>query len=231
MAPGQPLREAANWYPTLVGRSLPGGIVTAEAFESLTEETIERLQAVVRETPHLDGLWFDIHGAMTVEGMDDSETVLLQRIRDVIGPDVLVSSSMDLHGNVSREFAHLTDLITCYRMAPHEDELDTKERAVRNLVDRLVSHPAGQAPRKPIKAWIPVPILLPGEKTSTRVEPARSIYAKVPQVEARDGVLDAAIWVGYAWADEPRNQAAVVATGDGRGGGPAGAGGRGGPGA
>lgn len=216
MAPGQPLREAANWYPTLVGRSLPGGIVTAEAFESLTEETIERLQAVVRETPHLDGLWFDIHGAMTVEGMDDSETVLLQRIRDVIGPDVLVSSSMDLHGNVSREFAHLTDLITCYRMAPHEDELDTKERAVRNLVDRLVSHPAGQAPRKPIKAWIPVPILLPGEKTSTRVEPARSIYAKVPQVEARDGVLDAAIWVGYAWADEPRNQAAVVVTGDDR---------------
>ena len=27
-------------------------------------------------------------------------------------------------------------------------------------------------------------------------------------------MLDAAIWVGYAWADEPRNRAAVVVTGD-----------------
>ena len=27
------------------------------------------------------------------------------------------------------------------------------------------------------------------------------------------GVVDAAIWVGYAWADEPRNRAAVVVTG------------------
>ncbi|WP_313885765.1 M81 family metallopeptidase [Fodinicola feengrottensis] len=50
------------------------------------------------------------------------------------------------------------------------------------------------------------------EKNSTRLEPARSVYAKVDEVEATDGVLDAAIWVGYAWADEPRCQAAVVVT-------------------
>ena len=39
------------------------------------------------------------------------------------------------------------------------------------------------------------------------------VYATVPEVEARNGVLDAAIWVGYAWADEPRNRAAIVVTG------------------
>ncbi|MCH9275387.1 M81 family metallopeptidase [Bifidobacterium amazonense] len=207
MAPGSPLREAADWRPALVGRALPGGIVTAEAFESLTGEIVDRLRAM----PPLDGLWFDIHGAMTVEGMDDAEEVLLRRVREAVGPDVLVSASMDLHGNVSRDFAHDVDLITCYRMAPHEDELETKERAARNLVDRLAS---GQG--RPLKAWIPVPVLLPGEKTSTRVEPAKSIYARVSEVAARDGVLDAAIWVGYAWADEPRNHAAIVVTGDDR---------------
>ena len=55
---------------------------------------------------------------------------------------------------------------------------------------------------------------MPGEKTSTRVEPAKSLYAKVPTVEALDGVVDAAIWVGYPWADEPRNHAVVMVTGD-----------------
>ncbi|MGP3989275.1 M81 family metallopeptidase [Streptomyces sp. 3N207] len=204
LAPGRELRKAAEWHGALVGKSLPGGTVTAAAWKELTGELIERLAAL----PELDGLWYDIHGAMTVEGVDDAEAVLLERIRATIGPDVIVSTSMDLHGNVSRELAHRSDLITCYRMAPHEDHMDTKERAVRNLVDLLASG----APR-PVKAWVPVPVLLAGEQTSTRVEPARSVYAAVDEVEAADGVTDAAIWVGYAWADEPRNRAAVVVTG------------------
>jgi microcystin degradation protein MlrC len=204
LAPNAPLTGLADWRGALVGKSLPGGQVTAEAFASLSDELIERLAAM----PALDGLWYDIHGAMTVEGIDDAEALLLARIRDTIGPDVIVSTSMDLHGNVSRELAHGSDLITCYRMAPHEDAMETKERAVRNLLDLLTSG----APR-PVKAWIPVPVLLAGEQTSTRIEPAKSVYAKVPEVEATHGVIDAAIWVGYAWADEPRNRAAVMVTG------------------
>jgi microcystin degradation protein MlrC len=58
-----------------------------------------------------------------------------------------------------------------------------------------------------------VPVLLPGEKTSTRVEPAASLWGSLAEVERTPGVLDAAIWVGYAWADEPRSSAAVVVTG------------------
>ncbi|MGW0795980.1 M81 family metallopeptidase [Streptomyces sp. NPDC002692] len=205
LAPGEELREAAEWHGALVGKSLPGGTVTAAAWTALTDELVERLAAL----PRLDGLWYDIHGAMTVEGVDDAEAVLLERIRATVGPDVIVSTSMDLHGNVSRELAHGSDLITCYRMAPHEDHMETKERAVRNLVELLVSG----GPR-PVKAWVPVPVLLAGEQTSTRIEPAKSVYAAVDEVEAVDGVTDAAIWVGYAWADEPRNRAVVVVTGD-----------------
>ena len=204
LAPGTPLREAADWRGALVGKALPGGTVTAAAYADLTDELIARLS----QLGPIDGLWYDIHGAMTVEGMDDAEALLLTRIRETVGPNTLVSTSMDLHGNVSRELVHQSDLITCYRMAPHEDAMDTKERAARNLVDLLQS----RAPR-PVKAWIPVPVLLAGEQTSTRIEPAKSVYATVEEVEAKAGVIDAAIWVGYAWADEPRNRAAVVVTG------------------
>lgn len=206
LAEGAPLREAAEWHGALVGKALPGGMVTAEAFAELSDELVAR----IADLPGLDGLWYDIHGAMTVEGLDDAESVLLGRIREVVGPDVIVSTSMDLHGNVSRELVHGSDLITCYRMAPHEDYLDTKERAVRNLIDLLQQ---GTSAVRPIKAWVPVPVLLAGEQTSTRIEPAKSVYAAVAEVEAAAGVIDAAIWVGYAWADEPRNRAVVVVTG------------------
>lgn len=206
MEEGSEKRQRAQWFPTLRGHAIPGGIVTREAYESLVTETLERLE----ENLPYDGLFFDIHGAMSVQGLDDPEADFIQRVREVVGEETLISTSMDLHGNVSRELAMHTDLITCYRMAPHEDALETKERAVENLLTRLEN---GEG-KPEYKAWIPVPILLPGEKTSTRVDPAQTLYSKVEPAANQEGVIDAAIWVGYAWADEPRNHAVVMVTGD-----------------
>ena len=203
---GTDIRKRAEWVPALVGKSLPGGIVTHEAYESMVGKILKML----KEGGPYDGLWFDIHGAMSVVGLDDAEGDLIKRIREVIGTEVLVSTSMDLHGNVSKRLAEHSDLITCYRMAPHEDALESKERSITHLLDRLEN---GKGKPK-FKAWIPVPILLPGEKTSTRIEPGKSLYAKIPSITEQEGVIDAAIWIGYAWADEPRNHAVVMVTGD-----------------
>lgn len=209
--PGDELREAADWVPLVQARSLPGGAVNPETYARLKAEILE---GILIHGP-FDGFWFDIHGAMSVVGMEDAEGDLGQAVREALGQDTFVSTSMDLHGNVSRELLDMSDLITCYRMAPHEDAWNTKQRAVHNMVERLRG-PYGSSvdARRPYKAWLQVPVLLPGEKTSTRIEPARTLYAAVPEVEALKGVIDAAIWVGYAWADEPRCQAAVVVTGD-----------------
>ncbi|MDD2244483.1 MAG: M81 family metallopeptidase [Dysgonamonadaceae bacterium] len=205
-APDSGIINRATWLPTLRGHAMPGGIVTREAYESLVAKTLNMLE----NSMPLDGLFFDIHGAMSVQGLDDPEGDFLARIRKVIGTDVLVSTSMDLHGNVSPLLAQNTDLITCYRMAPHEDAIESKKRAVTNLLNRLEN---GKGKPK-YKAWIPVPILLPGEKTSTRVEPGKSLYNEIPNVLNGDNVIDAAIWMSYPWADEPRNHAVVMAYGD-----------------
>ncbi|MBC3787030.1 M81 family metallopeptidase [Spirosoma utsteinense] len=201
-----PLRQQATWLPALVGKSLPGGAVTREAYESLVTKTLDSL----RKNGPYDGLFFDIHGAMSVVGLDDPEGDFITRIRKVIGDKTLISTSMDLHGNVSWRLAQQSDLITCYRMAPHEDALQSKERAVVNLLTRIRTGKGKPA----YKAWIPIPILLPGEQTSTRIEPGKSLYQQVEPMAAQPGIVDAAIWIGYAWADEPRNHAVVMVTGD-----------------
>ncbi|MDO5735031.1 MAG: M81 family metallopeptidase [Propionibacteriaceae bacterium] len=208
---GTELREAAEWVPIHHGRSLPGGAVRAETYNRMKQAILTG----IAEAGPFDGFFFDIHGAMSVVGMQDAEGDLGTAVRAALGGDVLVSASMDLHGNVSRELLDAVDLITCYRMAPHEDAMNTKERAVHNLLTQLRSE-GGSDPRarRPWKAWRQVPVLLPGEKTSTRLEPARGIYGDVAEVADRPGVLDAALWVGYAWADEPRCQATVVVTGE-----------------
>jgi microcystin degradation protein MlrC len=199
-------RKRANWIPTLRAHALPGGTVTKEAYESLVTKTLKML----KENGPYDGLFFDIHGAMSVEDLDDPEGDFIIRIREVIGKEPIISTSMDLHGNVSKRLAHHSDLITCYRMAPHEDAIESKKRAVDNLLDRL----EGAKGKPAYKAWIPIPILLPGEKTSTRIEPGKSLYAKIDPATKQEGIIDAAIWIGYAWADEPRNHAVVMVTGE-----------------
>ncbi|MCE4024988.1 M81 family metallopeptidase [Microbacterium sp. Au-Mic1] len=214
---GRELREAAEWIPIHHGRSLPGGAVAPATYLRMKEAIVHGIRAEIAAGGPFDGFFFDIHGAMSVVGMQDAEGDLAAAVRAALGDDVLVSTSMDLHGNVSEVLRDALDLLTCYRMAPHEDWMNTKERAVWNLLARLRGrHGSDVLRRRPYKAWVPVPVLLPGEKTSTRLEPARGIYAQVPEVAELDGVVDAAIWVGYAWADEPRNMAIVMVTGDDR---------------
>jgi microcystin degradation protein MlrC len=153
LTPGSELTEGIEWVPLLQAKAVPGGPVTEEAYEELSGEIFDLLRAA----GPLDGLFVDIHGAMSVVGRTDVEATFVAGLRSIVGPSVLLSASMDLHGNVSRPLAETLDLITCYRKAPHTDAWDTRERAVRNLVARLRSG------GRPQKAWVQVPVLLPGE--------------------------------------------------------------------
>lgn len=189
MAADSPFRKRAVWIPTVVGHSLPGGAVTREAYESLMGKMLDSL----KKYRPFDGLYFDIHGAMSVVGLDDPEGDMIARIRGVVGKGTIISTSMDLHGNVSQRLAQNMDLITVYRLAPHEDAMQTKERAIRELVERLES---GKGKPK-YKAWIPIPVLLPGEKTSTRIEPAKSVFGSIDTTVGEEGIVDGGIWVGY----------------------------------
>ncbi|MGR6915613.1 M81 family metallopeptidase [[Actinomadura] parvosata] len=199
---GEPWAADVEWVPIVHARALPGGAVEPAAYDAWRAEIVEGLSEGT-----FDGVLLDIHGAMSVVGRQDAEGDLITAVRSVIGPEPLVSAAMDLHGNVSPTLFAGCDLLTCYRTAPHVDVWETRERAARNLVEAL------RRGGRPHKALVHVPILLPGEMTSTRVEPARGLYARIPEIEARPGVIDAAIWIGFAWADEPRCTGAVVATG------------------
>lgn len=201
----RPWSEPIEWIPILHASALPGGPLETEIYEAWRDEICAGLKAA----GELDGIFFDIHGAMSVPGYADAEGDLATAIRTVVGSEPMIGASMDLHGNVSHVLFEQTDMLTCYRMAPHEDAWVSRERAARNLAERLLK---GQG--KPVKALVHVPVLLPGEKTSTRMEPASSLYAMVPEVEAREGITDVGIWIGFAWADQPRCKAAVVAFGD-----------------
>jgi len=196
-------RTDVTWLPTLKARSIPNGVVTAATYATLKGEILERIEAALP----MDGFFFDVHGAMSVDGLDDAEGDLAQSIRDLVGPGCIISAGMDLHGNITADLVATIDCFTCYRQAPHVDAMETKARAVRNLLDLLDRN------LRPSRAWVKIPVALPGERTSTFWEPGKTVYAKLAESDVVPGVYDASLWVGYVWADQPRNSATAVVTG------------------
>jgi microcystin degradation protein MlrC len=198
--------DDVTFVPLYRARAMPGGPVDAGAYEAFRQAFLGQLCA---EGPW-DGVYLDMHGALYVQGMEDAEGDWLAAVREVAGPDCLLAASYDLHGNVSERVASHLDLLTAYRTAPHVDGLDTRQRACDLLVDCL------RRSIRPHLAFVPLPLLLTGERTTTTSEPGASLYGQIPVVVAREGVMDASILVGYAWADEPRSGASVVALGTDR---------------
>lgn len=196
-------RENVTWLGTLKARSIPGGPVTRLDYDAMKAELLERLEAILP----LDGFFFDIHGAMSVLGMDDAEGDLIVSIRELVGNDCIISTGMDLHGNVSEVLVENIDIFTAYREAPHIDAMERKAQAVRNLLACLDND------IRPYRAWVRIPVALPGERTSTFWEPGKTVYAKLAESDVVPGVMDASLWVGYVWADQPRNSATTVVTG------------------
>ncbi|TCV65563.1 microcystin degradation protein MlrC [Neorhizobium sp. R1-B] len=196
----------AEFLPTIHCRAIAGGPVARSTYERFKAEFLERLKPLLP----LDGLYLAMHGAMYVQGMEDAEGDWITAARDLVGPDCTVSASYDLHGNVSQRIIDALDMYSTYRTAPHIDVEETMRRSVKMLVESL------KTGVKPLLLWAPIPVLLPGERTSTVDEPAKSLYAMMPEIDAIDGVWDASLMVGYVWADEPRATAAAILTGTDR---------------
>ena len=193
------------FQPTLLASAVPGGPVEAQTYEKLKREFLERL----RDLLPLDGLYLAMHGAMYVEGREDADGDWISAARGVVGKDCVITASFDLHGNLSRRIIDNLDMLSAFRTAPHIDREETTQRACDMLVHCLNER------IRPTMVWAPIPVLMPGERSSTLYEPAKRLWVQLPGMNAHPGVLDASLLVGYVWADEPRATASAVLTGTG----------------
>ncbi|UJW76913.1 M81 family metallopeptidase [Rhizobium sp. SL42] len=194
--------EDIEHLPLIHARAVPGGPVSRATYDGFKAQFLELL----RDALPVDGVYLAMHGAMNVEGMDDAEGDWISAARAVVGHDVPIAASYDLHGNVTQKIVDQLDIFAGYRTAPHIDVRETMVRAWSMLVRALTTG------EKPGVAWAPVPVLLPGERTSTEDEPAKGLYLKLPEHDKVAGIWDANLMVGYVWADEPRGTACAVVT-------------------
>lgn len=194
----------ADFVPIFHARAVPGAPMDAETYGAFKGEFLDGLKARLP----VDGVYLALHGAANVAGMDDAEGDFITETRRLVGPDVPIAVSYDLHGNVSQKIIDAIDIFTAYRTAPHIDVEETQRRAVTMLM-RAISTGI-----RPSVCWAPIPVVMPGERSVTTAEPNRSLYGRLGEIEAANpGIWDAALMVGFVWADEPRVTAAAIMTG------------------
>lgn len=178
----------------------PSGIVDLAAYLGWRDEILRELAAA----GPLDGICLVLHGAMTVENVWNAETDLVREIRALLGNAVPIVGRLDPHANITEEFANKMDTWAAYRTAPHRDVKETLLRALRLLRRRI------QLGYRTHPAFVRLPLLLPGERATTDVEPMKSLLKLAAEIEREDGILNAEVMIGFGWSDTPHTGSSVI---------------------
>ena len=167
----------------------PSSYVTDEAFERIAGLILDGIEAAGA----IDGIYLDLHGAMVTESHEDGEGELLSRIRRLVGDDLPLAVSLDLHANVTERMVRHASSLAIFRSYPHLDMAATGARAF----DLLRCHLAGQST---YKAFRQVPFLVPLSAQYTGASPCNELYDLLAE-ESRAGLVSADIAMGFPAAD------------------------------
>jgi microcystin degradation protein MlrC len=196
--------DAKGWelIPTVACGASPSAHVTEDAFERVVKIMIDGIKAAGQ----LDAVYLDLHGAMVTEHLDDGEGEILARVREVIGPDLPLVVSIDLHANVTPRMIEHADALIAYRTYPHVDMADTGRASAKHLELLLRS---GQ---KFAKAFRQLPFLIPISWQCTFDQPTKGIYDKLAALES-EAVPTLSFAPGFPAADFPDCAPSVFAYG------------------
>jgi len=196
--------EANGWelVPTISCGASPCAHVTEDAFERVAKVMID---GIANAGP-LDAVYLDLHGAMVTEHLDDGEGAILARVRNVIGKEMPLVVSLDLHANVTPQMIEHADVLIAYRTYPHVDMAATGRAVATHLALLL------DTKQKFAKAFRQLPFLIPISWQCTFDQPTKSIYEKFAALES-DAVPTLSFAPGFPAADFPHCGPSVFAYG------------------
>ena len=183
-------RAGHRLVPTTWGATSPSSYVTEHAYEHIAGLILDGLRAA----RPFDAVYLCLHGAMVAEHLQDGEGELLRRVRSLVGNDVPVVASLDLHCNTTPEMIENADALIGYRTYPHIDMADTGQRTARHLDGLLAGSGAVH------KAFRQIPFIIPITWQCTTTEPMQSVMAMRDDLEGGD-VASLSVTPGFPAAD------------------------------
>ncbi len=206
----QVLKERAlTPVPLLWASSLPGGPLSEDCYFNLIEDMLARL---INALP-IDGVLLPLHGAASVARLDneqggDLEGDLLTRVRAIVGKNIPIIATLDLHAHVTSRMVENADALLAWETYPHTDTFETGQRGARLIADTL----SGLC--KPTMAAALVPVITSAINGGTEAnDPFAKLMRKAKGFEERPKVLSTSILLVHPYLDQPQmGSGAIVVT-------------------
>jgi microcystin degradation protein MlrC len=194
-----------GWQPVYVvaANATPSGKLTKECWETIRDMIVNGC----RRAGKLDGVCLSLHGAMVTETEDDAEGALLELVRGVVGPEVPIAVTLDLHANATERMAKNANTLISYRTYPH---IDGYERAVQAAALVQAAMDGSKKPR----CLLVQPAMLEGAQHGRTTEPGLmlDLLAKADAFEKEPGIDVVSIQAGFTWADIPCTGPSIAVT-------------------
>ena len=197
------MTQTCDWLPVpiLVGHLMEaGGPLDHDFFEATCAEMRRRLIAAMP----VDAVYICNHGAMVTTRDLDPDGTIFAMVREIVGPDVPVVATLDLHGNVSERMVEAADAIVAYRTNPHVDMFDRGREAAAALVELLDG-------LRPEVAFTRLPITPPTVTLLTGQGPYGELLDFGQSFVGAD-ILNVSVLGGFVYSDTPKNGLSVVVT-------------------
>jgi len=198
---------SAQIVPAYSARSITSaGTLAASDFDRIAKEFL----SAVRKAPKVNGVYYALHGAMAAQNEDDPEGFLLAESRKILGEEIPVVVSLDLHGVLTDRMFQHSDAVVMYHTYPHVDFYETGQRAGRLLL-RLMAREIN-----PVTAVVTIPALVRGDELITETGLLGNIIRAAKAIEQGQGGLVAGMFIGNPFTDVPGlcSRSIVVTDGD-----------------
>jgi microcystin degradation protein MlrC len=185
----------------------PGGPATHETFDWLRRQILE----AVRAAGPVDGVLLALHGSLVADGTPDVEGQVLGDVREIIGPDVPIVATLDLHANVTERIVRAADALVVFHTVPHVDVFETGQRGAAVLRRILFENV------QPVTAFQKIPLVVPAERANTQDPSSVSHDFKqhLAAWEQRPRILAAGLTTVQPWLDIPELGSAALVVTDG----------------
>ncbi|MBV9834897.1 MAG: M81 family metallopeptidase, partial [Alphaproteobacteria bacterium] len=181
----------------------PAGSTNRADYEFMRDEILAQLKAAMP----VDGVLLGLHGAMVAYGYDDVEGDILEKVRAIVGPKVVIGVELDPHCHLTLKRLSLADIIICYKEFPHTDVVERAEE-VLTLVLRTL--------RGEIKPVMSVYDCRQIQSYPTTLPLMRAFVDRLFAMEGKDGVLSLSVAHCFPYADvaELGTRMLVITDGD-----------------
>jgi len=197
-------REGVKYLPTIAAGATPAGPIRNEDYWTI----VEAIKEGIKQADRVDGVLLALHGAMVAEGVDEAEGVLLKEVRELVGDDIPVIITLDLHGLISELIIESCDAVFGYDTNPHIDMYERGVEAAETLVKTI------NGTTRPRVAFKKLRMLPPTINQRTTEGPMVKLLEAAREMEARDQVINVCIFPAFPYADIQRVGSAVVAVTD-----------------